>query len=115
MTIPSDSKFQLYKSHINNLPHVEKSTIMTDTFLLEKEESKQLSIYYAPFEYINNNARVVLVGISPGFAQMEKSFETVHQLSESNLQEEEVLQQVKNSSNFYGQTRTNLIQMLDEL
>lgn len=37
-------------------------------FLLE--ENSNLSVYYTPFEYVNKDARIALVGITPGPTQM---------------------------------------------
>ncbi|WP_341325816.1 hypothetical protein [Methylotuvimicrobium sp. KM2] len=34
------------------------------------EENEGIKIYYAPFEYLNPEARIVLVGITPGPTQM---------------------------------------------
>lgn len=34
------------------------------------DASGNVKIYYAPFEYINHSARIVLVGITPGPTQM---------------------------------------------
>ncbi len=34
------------------------------------DEQAAIKIYYAPFEYINRAARIVLVGITPGPTQM---------------------------------------------
>ena len=34
--------------------------------LLWSDRVKQLECYYAPFEYLNEGARIVLVGITPG-------------------------------------------------
>lgn len=46
-----------------------KPPIVRDSRLL-MDSSGPVSIYYAPFEYINPSARVVLVGITPGPTQM---------------------------------------------
>ncbi len=43
--------------------------VVRDSRLL-MDASGDVKIYYAPFEYINPNARVVLVGITPGPTQM---------------------------------------------
>jgi hypothetical protein len=54
MAIASYSLFSKYKESIQSLPYVKEDTILTDRFLLERDEKKQLDIYYAPFEFINN-------------------------------------------------------------
>ena len=88
---------------------------MSDPFLLEKDEKKKLEIYYAPFEYVNDQAKVVIIGITPGLHQMKKSYSTVLNLKDQCLNDEEILHEVKKNSSFEGPMRKNLIAMLDEL
>ena len=56
---------------------------------------KKLEIYYAPFEYVNENAKVVGVGITQGLHQMKKSYST---LINQQLLDDEVLHEVKHNS-----------------
>ena len=42
--------------------------VLPDQLLIEREGP--LSIYYAPFDYVNEHAKIVLVGITPGRQQM---------------------------------------------
>jgi hypothetical protein len=42
--------------------------LLNDGFLLTREG--RVSIYYAPFEHLRRTARIVLVGITPGFTQV---------------------------------------------
>jgi hypothetical protein len=73
---------------------------------------KKIEIYYAPFEYVNEQAIVVIVGITPGFHQMKKSYLTVRHLKHKMINDEKILQEVNKNSSFEG---TILITMLDEL
>ena len=74
MSIVDYSKFQTYKNLIQSLPvPFDTEALINDQFLLEKDEKKKLEIYYAPFGYVNENAKVVVVGITPGLHQMKKS------------------------------------------
>ncbi|MFS0861891.1 hypothetical protein [Fredinandcohnia sp. 179-A 10B2 NHS] len=116
MAIASFSKFTQYKDKIRALPqHYEEQDIRTEEFLLDRDEKKNLEIYYAPFEYVNENAKVVILGITPGFHQMKKSYSTIINPDYYNLSDEQLLHQVKKNSSFEGPMRKNLIQMLDEL
>ncbi|MGG3916009.1 hypothetical protein [Rossellomorea vietnamensis] len=116
MSIAAYSKFNLYKNKIKSLSEpTANESLMNETFLLEKDLKKNLEIYYAPFEHLNEKAKVVIVGITPGLHQMKKSFETVWNLREENLTDEDVLHEVKKNSSFEGPMRKNLINMLDEL
>lgn len=116
MAIASYSKFNQYKDVIQSLQFsLTRESILSEQFLLEIDTKKKLEIYYAPFEYVNERAKVVIVGITPGLHQMKQSFLTV--LNEKNQidSEEEILHQVKNNSSFEGPMRKNLVQMLDQL
>jgi hypothetical protein len=64
--------FARFAPRIAALPGGERLTredLVVPDFLLSREG--RLAIYYAPFDHINAGARVALVGITPGFRQME--------------------------------------------
>ncbi|MFD1849757.1 uracil-DNA glycosylase family protein [Oceanobacillus bengalensis] len=115
MSIASYSKFNQFKQSIQSLSSISEEIIKSEQFLLEKDEKKQLEIYYAPFEYINDLAKVVIVGITPGLNQMKQSYSTVFHAKNADYNDEKLLSQVKNKSSFEGAMRKNLIQMLDEI
>ncbi len=58
---------------IKTLPNgsLTKQELLVPQFQLYQHD--HLGIYYAPFECTNRDARVVFVGITPGFTQMEIS------------------------------------------
>ena len=116
MAIAKYAKFQQYKEMIQSIPssYTEESLI-NEEFLLERDDKKKLEIYYAPFEYVNEEAKVVIVGITPGLHQMKKSFSTVIDAIGAESDNEEILRLVKNNSSFEGTMRKNLVKMLDEL
>ncbi|MGX9134751.1 hypothetical protein ACWV26_10265 [Rummeliibacillus sp. JY-2-4R] len=116
MAIANYSKFNQFKNLIQSLPSsLTAESLLSEQFLLEIDEKKKLEIYYAPFEYVNESAKVVIVGITPGIHQMKQSFSTVLNLRNSVDNDEAILQQVKNNSSFEGPMRKNLVKMLDEL
>lgn len=115
MSILEDSQFHLFKKYIQSLENIDKTTLMDEKFFIEQDIHKNLSIYYAPFEYVNRDAKVMIVGITPGMVQMKESIETVHRLMNEELQDEEILRQVKNRASFKGVMRRNLVNMLDEI
>ena len=90
---------------IKLLETINQKNVKDKKFLLEKE--KNIEIYYAPFDYINTKAKVVIVGITPGLQQMLQSYEVINQGKS--------LKQVKDLSSFKGSMRTGLIKYLDEL
>ncbi|ODG90356.1 hypothetical protein BED47_12680 [Gottfriedia luciferensis] len=112
----ANAKFKEYKTLISSLsPSLETSTLKSEKFLVDKDEKKNLEIYYAPFEYINERAKVIIVGITPGLHQMKQSYSTVISLKDEVMDDEEILHEVKKNSSFEGPMRKNLIAMLDEL
>jgi hypothetical protein len=42
---------------------------------LQRYGEGKLELYYAPFDYVNERARIVIVGITPGWPQMVASYE----------------------------------------
>lgn len=116
MSIVQFSKFDQYKKHLYALPlSYSVDMIRNEQFLLDRDEKKKLEIYYAPFEYVNEHAKIVIVGITPGLHQMKKSFTTVIETKGQIDRDEEILHEVKKRSSFEGPMRKNLIKMLDEL
>lgn len=58
--------FDKYSNKIKRLSSFDKSSILKDEFLLFSENN--MKIYYGPHnEIINNNARIFIVGITPGW------------------------------------------------
>ena len=94
-----------YLKKIKSLKKISKSNIISGKFLIAKKDNTK--IYYAPFDYINSKAKIMIVGITPGFQQMLQSFEVINQGKS--------LKEVKDLSSFKGSMRTGLIKYLDEL
>ena len=94
-----------FLNQIRSLKKINKFTITNKNFLIKRENN--IEIYYAPFDYINSKAKIMIVGITPGFQQMLQSFEAVN--------EGRSLKEVKDLSSFKGSMRTTLIKYLDAL
>jgi hypothetical protein len=94
-----------YLKKIKSLKKINKSTITSNKFLVKKE--RNIKVYYAPFDYVNSKAKIMIVGITPGLQQMLQSFQVIN--------EGKSLKEVKNLSSFKGSMRTSLIKYLDEL
>ena len=90
---------------ITSLEKINQKTIVNKNFLIEKD--KNIEIYYAPFDYINQKAKIMIVGITPGFQQMLQSYFVIN--------EGKSLKIVKDQSSFKGSMRVNLIKFLNEL
>ena len=94
-----------FLNQIKSLKKINKSTVTNKNFLIKREDN--IEIYYAPFDYINPKAKIMIVGITPGLQQMLQSFEAVN--------EGRSLKEVKDLSSFKGSMRTTLIKYLDAL
>ena len=94
-----------YLKQIKLLKKINKSNVTNSKFLANKEGN--IKIYYAPFDYINSKAKIMIVGITPGYQQMLQSFEVIN--------DGKSLKEVKDLSSFKGSMRTTLINYLDEL
>jgi hypothetical protein len=74
-----------------------------------------LELYYAPFDWANEDAQVVLVGITPGAYQMRGALEVAAEHAAGDLSDTEVLAACKASASFGGRMRNLLVGMLDEI
>ena len=72
-----------------------------------------ISVVYAPFAHINHSAKIVIVGITPGWQQAQIGYEV--SIQDPTVEREVVEQRIKSQASFAGTMKTNLIQMLDGL
>lgn len=107
-----------YIKFIEQLPdsrHLTKEDLIIPDLLIEKE--KNLEMYYAPHnEYINREATIVIVGITPGWTQMKQAYETFTALkAKRKFTTDDILKETKKAASFSGSMRTNIIRMLDDI
>lgn len=89
-----------------------RADLLVPDFRLHEEG--RLAIYYAPFDYINTGAQVALVGITPGFRQMEIALrESRDALLAGRESHEAICARVKYRASFAGPIRAFLLAMLD--
>ena len=110
-------KLEKYIKKIADLPLKEnyaRSELLTPDFLLAKDGN--IEIYYCTHnEYLNKHAKIFIIGITPGFQQMNKSIAVARRCLKENLSIDEVSYICKREARFFGVLRNNLIQMLDYL
>lgn len=98
-----------------------RSTILANDHLppndprLLIDRSGDLAMHYAPFEFVQANAKVVLVGITPGAFQAATALRVLRDALSEGLQDIEALKRAKFSASFSGTLRKNLIAMLDSI
>lgn len=74
-----------------------------------------LSSYYAPFEYINQDAKLILVGITPGGTQMNRALNAARSAIIGGTSVSEAIRHVKREGSFSGKMRPNIINTLNRL
>ena len=77
------------------------------------EETGELSVYYAPFDYINTEAEIVICGITPGFQQAILALEEAKKQLKLGAKPVAAQLAAKNTASFGGPMRSNLIRLLD--
>ena len=90
--------------------HLKNGTSNKNAFLLGAE--KDTKVFYVPFEQINHQAKLVLVGITPGPTQMDASYRIAGTALRSALPAEIVLRKAKQAAAFDGM-RPRINEMLD--
>ena len=106
-----------YLESIKNLPVKSKYTkeeLLVPELLVESDG--QIELYYAAHnECFNTEAKVFMIGITPGFAQMEKSIIACKKAIEEEKALSEIPYICKKEGRFAGTLRRNISTMLDEL
>jgi len=106
-----------YKEIIKTLPIKNKYTkeeLLTKDFLIDKDNN--IEIYYTPHnEHFNKEAKIFIVGITPGFQQMSTAISTARKELEHTDNIEEIQYKCKVAARFSGSLRKNIISMLDDL
>jgi hypothetical protein len=105
-----NKQLALFKKNIEN--YTGKSPF--DSSLLIATQG-DIDVYFSPFEYVNTEAKIVLVGISPGATQAHNANVAAQASFVKGLPDEKVSQLAKETASFSGALRKNLIAMLDEV
>jgi len=84
-----------------------------DGFLLGRTGA--ISAHYIPFDYVNPAARLVLVGITPGFVQWKNAVREARRQLALGAPPEQVLRAAKYAGAFSGAIRPNLVALLDHV
>jgi hypothetical protein len=86
---------------------------MPNSLLIGQEDS--LSVYYAPLDWVNTHARVVVVGITPGKTQAINALQAYREARQSGEPMDEALRIGKQTGAFSGSLRGNLVSLLDHI
>lgn len=104
---------ELFRKYAPALTDPISPKVRDERLLIEQDGT--LKVYYAPFEYVNPHARIVLVGITPGPTQMVNANKEARSALQSELSHEEAMKRAKLTASFSGEPmRSNLIKQLDD-
>lgn len=90
-----------------------KGTELPKELLLSSEGSMQT--FYAPFDYINTQARITICGITPGHQQAINALNEARRQLQAGASVDEARRKAKEAASFSGPMRKNLISMLDHI
>jgi hypothetical protein len=92
------------------IAHPQKLLIASDRI-----GSRALDVAYAPFDHVNHNADIVIVGLTPGRQQMRNALLEARRCLKADFSDEAAKSAAKVFASFSGPMRTNLIAMLDSV
>jgi hypothetical protein len=84
-----------------------------DAFVLAREG--RFTTCYVPFESVNASARVVIVGITPGFNQWKNAMAEAQRQLQRGASGDELLHAARLAGAFSGTIRPNLVALLDAI
>ena len=106
--------FDDYEDRILSLPaDPTASDVIRDDFLLAGEG--HLDVFYAPLHGITPDARVIIVGLTPGKSQMVAAFREARRLLREGSRPPFLFREIGRRISFGGPMRKNLTQMLDKI
>ncbi|MGJ9419516.1 hypothetical protein ACHAC9_17405 [Massilia sp. CMS3.1] len=86
---------------------------LPEHFLLAREG--RISMHYIPFEHVNTEARIVVVGIAPGFVQWKNAMSEAQRRMTAGDDQAEVLRAARLAGAFSGAIRPNFVALLDAI
>ena len=109
-------RLSTFLSYIASLPESGRLTrerLLDERFRLYSEGN--LEVYYAPFDYIETDATLCTVGITPVWTQMGIAYRVAREGLARGQSIERISSEIKQTASFAGSMRTSLIGMLNEL
>lgn len=106
-------KLEQYAEIIQSLDHAAIHNKAPLDERLQITVKGNLSVYYAPFDFINRDARLVIVGLTPGRQQAINALSAVRDALNSGATLQQAARIGKSFASFSGPMRRNLVSMLD--
>lgn len=107
--------FAHFKSALQQLAHqsIAPDSASCSGLLIPERSDARVRTYYAPFDHVNTQAKLVLVGITPGREQMNNALKAAASAMDQGLSDVAVIARAKQAASFSGPMREKLIAMLD--
>lgn len=93
--------------------HFNNEDYIPDSFVLNISNNGKYRECYTPFEYVNTNAKIIIVGLTPGDTQWRNAVLSVKNSLLNGEADEAALKKAKSFGAFSGSMRINLVKMLD--
>lgn len=107
-----------YLSFLTSLPERDRyrpTDLLVPDLQIASDRNEKVVVYYAPIEWRNPGATLAIVGVTPGFTQMEIAIRVVRRELLAGVDADTACRRGKYAASFAGPMRQNLIQMLDGL
>lgn len=112
-TLMKNNSFQHFSPIIRKMtaPELSGSPSLNDKLRIAQNGS--IEVCYAPFEYVNPQARIVIVGVTPGHTQMLNAIRECRRQLDDGADDRSALRAAKLTGAFSGAMRPNLVALLD--
>lgn len=111
----SSNLFGKYVDEVRKAPVASIRTTADIPRGLDIARDGNLSVHYIPFDMVNADAKVVLVGITPGLTQLVNALREAQVQLNAGADHQTVLKHAKQTGAFSGAMRPNLVSMLDSI
>ena len=118
-----EPQFEDYAAKIQQLPESpDEADVLDGQFLLGRHDAPphrsggkthRFEVYYAPLHGMRPEAKVVIIGITPGIQQMLAAFREARRLLLDGVEAPRIYYEIRRRMAFAGPTRTHLIQLLE--
>jgi len=108
-------RFALFEETLRSLDANVDLTLGAFLSAFTIEPLGDVTVAYAPVHYVNEHARILIVGITPGWEQASIAVRECARQMRDGRTPEEACRSAKYKASFAGSMRRNLLQMLGEL
>nr|WP_137676673.1 hypothetical protein [Parerythrobacter lutipelagi] len=114
----TDLSFDRFVAELSSLSNDELSELIGSGSILDEPafsmgRSSDLAAFYAPFDWINEDANIVLLGVTPGKQQAEAAPAALRHSLRSGSSVGDAMRIAKQSASFAGEMRTIATRLMD--